>query len=103
MALTDLLGNKMRAFVVGAALTACGGEPETKYVVVGGEEVEANCDGVCDHILACDSGATYGRQECVGNCQEYSLIEDPAWAQCVYDRCDDHTEEACKYLLPSKN
>lgn len=54
MTLTDLLGNKMRAFVFGAALTACGGEPETKYVVVDGQETETNtCEEAAAKLVYC--------------------------------------------------
>ena len=102
MALTDILGNKSRALLLGAALTACGGEPETKYVVIDGQEVEANCEDVFYHIDSC-GGFTYAlpqkRDGFIPACKKGQSQFPQAWWECMYKECDKSMIGTCDDYL----
>ena len=65
MTLTNLLGNKTHALVLGAALTACGDTINNTYVLGGNDEQasEANCETAVENTWNCglyESDGDYG-------------------------------------------
>jgi len=99
MSLTNLIGNKTRAFMLGAALTACGEEkPETKFIYVGGQEVEATCDNAADYRVGC-SPFDGGWEDTYQTCMELNLENTAVgqeWFGCIYTaNCDRDALKAC--------
>lgn len=102
MPLRKSLENRIGALVVGFALNACGEDPDTKYVVVGGEsaDIDSVCQEMYQHTLDCEGFALANnpeakKQKILNGCLEYGHLYPQEFWECIFQQCGPKMIGAC--------
>lgn len=105
MTLTNLLGNKIHALVLGAVLTACGDEPDNvKYVINTDKDKERVCQDLYQHMLDCDGFALSNNPEAKKNkilsgCLKDGHLYPAEFYECMFNECGPHMLGNCDLYI----